>query len=215
MAKLLTEFDSRKLLQKYKIPVPKAALAKTKDEARKAADAIGYPVVMKVMSQDILHKTEANIVRTFVFSSDIEAVFQTLLENARKYKPSARVEGILVEETVNGSEVMIGGKFDAQFGPVVLFGGLGGVLVELLKDVSFRVAPFSYTEAIDMIRETKGSQLLAGFRGMQKDVDAVADVLVKVSELVAKEDIAELDINPLFVKEKGCVAADVRIVLKE
>lgn len=215
MSKLLTEFDSRKLLQKYKIPVPKAALAKTKEEAKKAGKAIGFPVVMKVMSPDVLHKTEAKAVKTLVMESEIDHVFEELLANVKAYKPTAKIDGILVEETVHGQEVIVGGKYDDQFGPVVLFGGLGGVYVELLKDVAFRVAPFDEKDAMHMIKETKGSKLLEGFRGKPKDAKAVANVLVKVSEMMHKENISEMDINPLFVMEKGCVAADVRIVLKE
>lgn len=212
---LLTEFDSRKLLQKYKIPVPKAALAKTKEDALKAAEAIGCPVVMKVMSPDILHKTEAKTVTINVQKNEVVGTFEELLERARKFKPSASIQGVLVEETTTGQEVILGGKDDDQFGPVVLFGGLGGIYVELLKDVSFRVAPLTFADAMDMIEETKGSKLLHGFRGLPKDIPAVAETLVKLSQMMVKEDVAEMDINPLIVREKGCVAVDARIVLND
>lgn len=202
------------MLSKYKIPLPKALLAKNSVDAEKFAKKIGFPAVMKISSPEITHKTDAGCVFKDVYEKDVFATYKKIIENAKKSKPKAKIDGILIEEQVSsGHETIIGGKVDANFGPVVMFGGLGGIYSELLKDVAFRICPIDEKEALKMMQETKGFSVLNGFRGKKYDVKNVAKIIVGISRLMAKENVKELDINPLFVLEKGCVAADARIVV--
>lgn len=213
--RMLTEFESRKLLAKYKIPMPKAFLAKKALDASKFARKLGFPVVMKISSPDISHKTDAGCVFKDVSEPEIYGTYGKIIANAKRHNSKAKIDGVLIEEQISfGHETIIGGKVDKQFGPVVMFGGLGGIYSELLKDVSFRICPIDKKEALKMIQETKGAAILNGLRGKKYDIMSIIDVLVKISKLMENEkQILELDINPLFVKEKGCAAADARIVV--
>jgi acetyltransferase len=193
------------------------ALAATVEDALTSAKRIGYPVAMKVQSPDIPHKTEAKAVRLgIVDERELRIAYEEILINARAYKPDARVDGVLIQEMVKGgTEAILGVTNDALFGPAVMF-GLGGIFAEVLKDVSFRLAPVTAAVAREMISEIKGYPLLTGARGKPPaDLDALADTIVKLSALAIDlhEDLAELDINPLFVMEqgKGVVAADALI----
>ncbi|RLG13012.1 MAG: acetyl-CoA synthetase [Candidatus Nanohalarchaeota archaeon] len=210
----LTEYDCRVLLKKYKIKLPRAELARSEDEAVKYAERIGYPVVLKLISADMLHKTDVGGV--IINIDDAEGVrksYGKIHSNAREHG-NINVDGILVEETLCGRQVIVGSVQDPQFGPVLMF-GIGGIFVELLHDVSFRVIPITRHDAEKMILEIKAHDVLSGVRG-QKAVNlrVLADTLVKISNMVEKErDIVELDINPLFVNEKVAVAGDARIVM--
>ena len=212
---VLTEFESRKILAKYRIQLPKAFLAKNALEAEKFAKKIGFPVVMKIVSEDIVHKSDVGGVIVGVQEGEVYAAYTKITENAKKKNKKAKIQGILIEEQISlGHESICGGKLDGQFGPVVMFGGLGGIYSELLKDVSFRICPIDKKEALKMMKETKGFAVLDGFRGTKYDISAAADILVKISRLMEKEKkITELDINPLIIRSKGCVAADARIVI--
>ena len=203
----IAEYAAKQVLAEYGIPVTKETLADTREAAVKAAQAIGFPVAMKVQSADISHKTEAKAVRLGVGNAaDVAAAFDEIMRNAKAYKADARIDGVLVQEMVGGgTEVIVGITNDALFGPAVMF-GLGGIFAEVLKDVAFRLAPITPAIAREMVEEIKGYPVLAGARGKAPaDVDALVDVLVKLSALAVdlKDHVAELDINPLLVMPKG------------
>lgn len=217
---VLSESQSKALLSKYGIPVTREGLASSADDAVAVAGKIGYPVALKVDSPDIPHKTDAGALLLNLSSEEeVREAYRVVLHNAANYKPGARINGVLVQEMLpEGIEVIIGVTVDSIFGPTIMF-GLGGIFVEALKDVSFRVAPLSRGDAMEMIREIKGYQVLKGVRGKPPaDLEALADVILKVSAMVMelKDNIEELDINPLMVYpgKAGARAADAMIALK-
>lgn len=214
---------AEQMCRRFRITLPKQALAKNPDEAARAARRIGYPVALKVSSPDIVHKTEAGgLFLGIRAEQELRERFKQVLVNSKKYKPRARVAGVLVQEMVPGVETIVGAKQDATFGPVVMF-GLGGIFVEVLKDVAFRLAPLERSDAQGMVQEIKGYPVLAGARGKRPvNFKALEEALVKVSRMAwahspeggrKKPLIKELDINPLFVGPKKAVAADVRIII--
>ena len=206
------------VLESYGFNVPKSRLAKTPEEAIEIAEEIGYPVVMKIASPDILHKTDVGGVRLDLRSpNDVRDSFDLMVYRAERYVPGAQIWGCQVQQMVSGGrEILLGMSRDPQFGPLVAF-GLGGIYVEALKDVSFRVAPFSRREADEMIREIRSYPLLEGVRGEQPaDHEAMVDALLRISQLVTDfPEIVELDVNPLMVFEqgRGAMAIDMRLVL--
>jgi acyl-CoA synthetase (NDP forming) len=207
--KILTEHESKKLLAEYGIPVTREAVAMGRGDALSLAREIGFPVAMKISSPDIAHKNAAGCVLLDLERTDVDAAFETIVANAKKHAPDARIDGVLVQEMVpRGTEIVIGTKCDSQFGHAVMF-GLGGVFVEVLDDVSFRIVPLIKQDAIEMIEEIRGRSILAGC-----DVGAIVDTILKVSEMAAKEGIFELDINPLIAYERGVVAVDARAIFK-
>lgn len=214
----MTEWRSKLILDAYKIPITREYLAETAEDAVRAAEEIGYPVVLKIMSPDLLHKTEVGGVVLNISGPDqVKKAFEQIVERAYKSNPAAVIEGILVQEMLGqGLEVFIGIKKDPVFGPAVAF-GLGGIFVEVLKDTAIRIAPLREEDAREMITEIKGKALFEGVRGRPPvDVDALVDILMKVSRLAVEleESIDEIDINPLLVYEKGAgvIAADALIV---
>jgi acyl-CoA synthetase (NDP forming) len=216
-ARDLSEFESKRILAEYGIPVTREALARSAEEARAAAERVGYPVALKVQSPDIAHKTEARAVRLGIRdATELTAAHDEILANAREHSPGATIDGVLVQEMVAGGiETIVGITNDSAFGPAVMF-GLGGIFAEVLEDVTFRLAPVTAAAAREMISEIKGYPLLAGARGKPPaDVDALADAIVRLSALAIdlKDHVAALDVNPLFVMErgKGVVAADALI----
>jgi acyl-CoA synthetase (NDP forming) len=213
--KILTEHEAKKVLSKYGILVTQGSIAKSADEAFRLASSIGFPVAMKISSPDISHKSDVGGVVLNIKKEDVKAAYSDMISNVRKAVPGANIEGVLVQQMApSGHEVIVGIKKDAQFGHALMF-GLGGIFVEIYKDVSFRVTPIDKKEALEMISEIKGYPILKGIRGRKPaDIDAVADVLVSVSELAQKENIVELDINPLIVGEKGAVAVDARAMIE-
>jgi acyl-CoA synthetase (NDP forming) len=204
----LSEVEARRLLAAYGIPGPMEAVAVTAQEAGQAAQRIGYPVVLKILSADIQHKTDIGGVRLGLEDEvAVTTAFREVTEAARRHHPQARLEGTLVQEMIppNAVEVILGVLRDPDFGPVVVFGS-GGILVELVQDSSLRLPPLSHGEALQMIHETRGERLLQGFRGRPPaDVDALANALVRVSQLAIDlgHQIAALDINPLMVLPRG------------
>ena len=213
----ITEFAAKQVLTHYGIGITKEELATSRDEAVALAQRIGYPVVLKVQSPDISHKTEAKAVRLDLASeADVAAAYDEILRNAKAYKKDARIDGVLVQEMVSGGiEAILGITNDKLFGPAVMF-GLGGIFAEVLKDVAFRIAPVTRAGALEMIAEIKGYAVLTGARGAaHADIDALADAIVRLSALAIdlEEHVAELDINPLFVfsKGKGVKAGDALI----
>jgi acetyl-CoA synthetase (ADP-forming) len=209
--KTLSEYESRLVIESAGVFVAAAALAKTKDEAIEEAEKIGYPVVMKGCSPELAHKTEAGMVALNICSS--EEVAQVFDELTGKIK---NLDGVLIEKMVRGNrEFVIGLSHDPQFGPCVMF-GLGGIFTEALRDVTFRVAPLSMEDALEMINEIKTKKLLGKFRGSPAvDRSALAKALVGVGDLGIKYDsIAEIDINPLIICGDKPVAVDALVVLK-
>ena len=203
----LNEFESKKLISGFGIPITREKLATSVEEAKRIARDIGYPVVLKGMSHDIIHKTEAGIVALNIGDDDqLKKCYNEVLQNAKKYNPKAEIQGVLVQEMVpEGVEVIVGMSRDAQFGPVIMF-GLGGTAVEVLKDVSFRVPPLTRLDAEEMIKEVRAYKILEGIRGGKMvDIDSIIDTIMKMSHLSLslKDSVAELDINPLRVFEKG------------
>lgn len=213
---ILTEHETKEILARYGIPVTKGALAANPRQAVDQARVIGFPLVMKISSREISHKSDiGGVLLNIKSEKEVVEAYTTLLENARRHAPSAKIEGVLVQQMVpSGLEVIIGAKKDPQFDHALMF-GLGGIFVEICGDVSFRVAPITQKEALEMIAEIKGYQVLKGIRGKKPyDIDAISDILIKVSEMVEKENILELDINPLIVYGQGAIAADARAMKK-
>lgn len=212
----LLEHEAWELFAAYGIPAPRCRLAVSADGAVRAADEIGYPVVLKIVSRDILHKSDAGGVVVKIGTADgVRAAFGQILDSVRVYRPDANIEGVLVcEQLPPGVETIVGMTRDASFGPALMF-GLGGVFVEVLKDVSFRVLPMTKKDALEMIREIKGYPLLNGARGEKpKDEQALAELLMKTAKMIEENpEIRELDINPCFVYESGVRPADARVIL--
>ena len=212
----LTAPEAREICEAYGINIPQEGVATTGEEAVKLAGSIGFPVVMKIVSPQILHKTEAGGVLVGVKSADEAAKgFATIVENARKYDPKAEIQGVQIQQMLTGGhEVIIGAVTDPAFGKLVAF-GLGGVLVEVLKDITFRLAPATTEDALSMLDRIQAAQILRGVRGAKPvDREALASMIQRVSALVAEfPEISELDLNPVFATDKGATAADVRVVL--
>ncbi|MCX9082232.1 MAG: acetate--CoA ligase family protein [Candidatus Methanoperedens sp.] len=213
--KILTEHETKKLLIKYGIPVTKESIANSPDEAFAIASQIGTPVAMKISSPDISHKSDVGGVVLNVGAHEARGTYDRIISQIKKVAPLARIEGILVQQMApQGHELIVGLKKDAQFGHVLMF-GLGGIFVEVYKDVSFRVIPIEKREAIEMVSEIKGYPLLKGIRGRKPArIEAIIDVLMSVSQIAEKEKIIELDINPLIVNEGGAIAVDARAMME-
>ena len=212
----LTAPEGKLVCDAYGIPVPKEGVAKSAGEAAKIATDMGFPVVMKIVSPDILHKTEAGGVMVGVkTSAEVENNYATILANAKKYKSDAKIEGIQVQQMLTGGqEVIVGAVTDGSFGKLVAF-GLGGVLVEVLKDITFRLAPATKEDALSMLDGIQAHEMLKGVRGSDPaNRDAIADIIVNVSRLITDfPEIAEMDLNPVFATKSNAIAADVRIVV--
>jgi acetyl coenzyme A synthetase (ADP forming)-like protein len=212
----LTAPEGKLVCDAYGIPVPKEGVAKSAAEAVKLASGMGFPVVMKIVSPDILHKTEAGGVMVGVKTADdVEKNYATILTNAKKYKSDAKIEGIQVQQMLlGGQEVIIGAVTDGSFGKLVAF-GLGGVLVEVLKDITFRLAPATKEDALSMLDGIQAHEMLKGVRGSDPaNREAIAAIIVNVSQLITDfPEISEMDLNPVFATKADAIAADVRIVV--
>ncbi|HEX9020873.1 MAG TPA: acetate--CoA ligase family protein [Nitrospirota bacterium] len=212
------EEEAMQILTYYGFQFPKRSLARTSKEAARLASKIGFPVVMKISSPDILHKTDVGGVRVNVKTpAEAEEAFTDITTNARRIMPGAFIKGVMVYEMVKGGkEVILGVTYDRTFGHMIMF-GLGGIYVEVLKDVSFRIVPVARRDAVAMVKEIKTVGLLRGARGERPaDIDAIASNIVNLSCLVSDfPEIQELDINPLLVREQGAVALDARIIFKQ
>jgi len=212
----LLEEEGLEILNAYGFPLPKSILAKTEDEAVEAANKIGYPTVMKIASPQIVHKSDAGGVKVNLSSDkEVRDAFKVIVDNAKKYDSKAEIKGVLIVEMVKGGkEMIIGSKLEPGFGPVVML-GMGGIYVEILKDVTFRLAPFTDQEANDMISSIKTKKLLEGVRGEKpSDVEKLSECIQRLSQLVTDfREIKELDMNPVLVMQKGegCKILDVRI----
>lgn len=212
----LLETEAKEILKEHAIPVPEFRLAKSKQEAIKLAEEIGYPAAAKIVSPQIIHKSDAGGVKLNLKDGDETGrAYEEIIKNAKAYDKGAQIEGVLISPMEKkGVEVIVGMTRDRQFGPVIMF-GLGGIFVEVLKDVSFRIAPLSKGDAYEMVREIKGYPVLEGIRGEEpSDIEAIVDIIMKVSSLVnANEAISELDLNPVFVFKDGASVVDARVIL--
>jgi acyl-CoA synthetase (NDP forming) len=214
---LLTEIESKEFLKSAKIPIVEAKLATTKTEAMAIAKKMGFPVALKIISPDVVHKSDSGGVKLGVpNATQVSKAYGEILVNVKKHYPKAKILGISVQKMAKpGVEVIIGMTKDAQFGPVIMF-GLGGILVEVLKDVSFRIVPMTKRDAAEMISEIKGYPLLKGYRGQEPaNIPYLEELIVKVSDFVDKNpEIKELDLNPIFAYKDGAVAVDARVILE-
>jgi len=215
--KVLTEIEAKQVIKSAGIKVVETRLAKTQQEAVAISGEIGYPVVLKIASPDITHKTDADGVKMGLKNAaEVKKAYAEIMASVRKKFPEAKIDGVVVQKMArSGIEIIVGMYEDAQFGPVIMF-GLGGIFVEVLKDVSFRLIPIEKRDAGEMIKEIKGYALLNGYRGQEPaHIPSLVDVLLKVSALVEKTpEIREIDLNPVFAYEDSAVTVDARIVLE-
>jgi acetyl-CoA synthetase (ADP-forming) len=215
--KALLETEAKIICMEYAIPVTKFKLAKNEREAAEFAEELGFPVVLKIVSPDIIHKSDAGgVIVNLKSNVEVQDAYRKILENAKKYKATAKIAGVLVQEMApQSTEVIIGAIKDPQFGQTLMF-GLGGIFVELLKDVTFRVAPITREDAHEMVTEVKAYPLLKGYRNTPPaDIDAIINILLSTSKLIMDyPEIKELDLNPIMVYADGAKTVDARIILE-
>ena len=211
----LLETEAKELLKEYGIPVPDFKLIKSEEEITGLAKEINFPIVMKIVSPDIIHKTDVGGVKIGIKTEkEARIAYQEIIFEAKKYNKKAKISGVIVYPMVpQGTEVIIGIMKDPHFGPVIMF-GLGGIFVEVLKDISFRILPIEERDAEEMINEIKGSKILKGVRGEgPKEIKAIKNLLLKISQLALENpEINEIDLNPVFVFEKGLQIVDARMI---
>jgi acyl-CoA synthetase (NDP forming) len=215
---VLTEVESKQLLKQAGIIVIETKLATSKEEAIAISQKLGFPVALKVASADIVHKSDAGGVRLGLETAkEVSEAYEDILGTVRQKHPEAKIQGVAVQKMARpGVEVIIGMSKDDQFGPVLMF-GLGGIVVEVLKDVSFRLVPLAKRDATEMVKEIKGYPLLEGYRGQEAvDIAYLEGLLLKVSDFVEQNpEVSELDLNPIFAYSHGAVAVDARVILEE
>jgi acyl-CoA synthetase (NDP forming) len=215
---ILTEFESKKILKQVGISVVETRLAKTQKEAVSFSRKMGFPVALKIASPDVIHKSDSGGVKLSLNNAaEVKKAYDEILKKVKKQYPEAAVHGVSVQKMVRpGTEVIIGTSKDPQFGPVIMF-GLGGIFVELLKDVSFRVIPVERKDAQEMIEEIKGYPLLQGYRGKEPaSLSALVEIILKISKWIEENSkIKELELNPVFAYRNKAVAVDARIVLEK
>lgn len=212
---LLDQKSAKELLVRYGVPVPKTVLVKNKTGLDN--HNIPFPAVLKVDSPDIIHKSDSGMILTSLQNfSDLKEAIGNLEEKLSNEFPEAKLNSFVIQEQVRGHETIMGMKRDPAFGPVIMF-GLGGIFVEVLKDVSFRIAPLSRTDALNMIKEIKGYKVLKGMRGNKPvNITALVDVLVKLSKMsIDNKNFSEIDFNPVFISQKTARVVDVRIMVDE
>lgn len=213
---VLTEIEAKQLLTESGIECTDTRLATTKDAAVRLSEQFGYPVVLKVSSIDITHKSDAGGVKVNLKNrAEVENAFDAIMRSCKAAVPTARIEGVSVQRMAKaGIEVIMGMTKDPSFGPVIMF-GLGGIFVEVLKDVAFRIVPIEKSDAEDMINEIRGKKLLEGHRGQEPaDVARLQQMLLKLSDLVnTTTEIEEIDMNPVFAYRDGAVVVDARVIL--
>jgi len=212
----LTTEESMRLASAYRIPVPTAAVARSREEAAQLADRIGYPIVLKVVSPEIIHKTDlGGVVLGIQNQEELERNYDLVIQRMRVAMPGASIRGVLVQRMYpSAREVIVGAVRDPQFGPLLMF-GLGGIYVNFLRDVSYGLSPLTEKDAARMIQETKAYALLRGVRGQPpSDIESIIDVMLRLSHLMTQlKEVVEMEINPLFAYEKGCLAVDVRVTV--
>ncbi len=214
---VLTEIEAKELLKQAGVSVVETKLATSREEAISTSQQVGFPAVLKIASPDVIHKSDAGGVKLSLKTpKQVGKAYDDIMRTIRQEYPEAKIEGVSVQKMARpGVEVIIGMSKDAQFGPVLMF-GLGGILVEILKDVSFRIVPLAKRDAREMIREIKGYPLLEGYRGQEPvDVANLEELILKVSSFVEQHsEVKELDLNPIFAYSDGAVAVDARIIVE-
>jgi len=212
----LLETEAKELLREYGIPVPDFRLIKSEDEITGLAKEMNFPITMKIVSPDIIHKTDAGGVKLNIKDEkEAKLAYQEIISKAKKYNKEAQIFGVITYSMIpKATEIIIGMMKDPHFGPVIMF-GLGGIFVEILKDISFRVLPIEERDAREMITEIRGYEILKGARGKSpRDIQAIEGVLMKISKLTMENPkINEIDLNPIFVFEKGLQVVDARMIL--
>ena len=215
--KALLETEAKAICMEYCIPVTRFELARDEKEAQKCACEIGYPVVLKIVSPDIIHKSDAGGVKVNIKNNaEVSDAYSAIIKNVKKFNDKAKIVGVLVQEMApQSTEVIVGAIKDPQFGQTLMF-GLGGIFVEILKDVNFRIAPITTEDAREMITGLKAYPLLTGYRNTSPaDIDAIMEILCNTSRLVMDyPEIKELDLNPIMVYSKGAKTVDARIILE-
>lgn len=215
---LLTEIEAKELLKQAGVSVVDTKLATSREEAISISQQFGFPVVLKITSSDVVHKSDAGGVKLGLkTATQVGKAYDDIMRAIKKQYPEAKIDGVSVQKMARpGVEVIIGMSKDAQFGPVLMF-GLGGILVEILKDVSFRIVPLVPRDAREMIKDIKGYPLLEGYRGQEPvDVANLEELILKVSNFVEQHpEVAELDLNPIFAYSDGAVAVDARVILED
>jgi len=214
---ILTEFESKRILKQAGIPVVETKLAETQKEAVSLSRKMGFPVALKIASPDVIHKSDSGGIRLSLNSvAEVKKAYDEILKKVERQYPRAVIHGVSIQKMVRpGTEVIVGVSKDPQFGPVVMF-GLGGIFVELLKDVSFRVIPIERRDAQEMIKEIKGYPLLEGYRGKEPaNIPALVEIILKLSRWIEENpQIKELELNPIFAYRDKAVAVDARIILE-
>ena len=215
----LLEHEAYEFLRYFDLPVPRFGLARSPEEAVELAERIGYPIVLKIVSPDIVHKSDVGgVVVGVATGSDVRRAFERIEANVKLRAPGARVAGILIQEMVpQDLEVIVGATRDPVFGPVVMF-GLGGIFVEVLKDISLRIAPVTRYDAEEMLNEIKASNILRGYRGMPpRDRGALVDIIVKIGRVMLEvSEVTDIDLNPImaFPEGRGAKIADARVLVR-
>ena len=212
----LLETEAKELLRKYGIPVPDFKLIKNEEKISGLAKEINFPITMKIVSPDIIHKTDAGGVKVNIKDEkEAKLAYQEIISKAKKYNKEAQIFGVITYSMIpKATEIIIGMMKDPHFGPVIMF-GLGGIFVEVLKDISFRILPIEERDAREMIAEIEGYEILKGVRGEgPKDIKAIKNLILKISQLALENpEISEIDLNPVFVFEKGLQIIDARMIL--
>jgi len=212
----LTEAEAYELLSKYGLPVPKYSVASSEEEALKQATGLEFPLVMKIVSPDIIHKTDIGGIKMNISNlAQIKKAYKSIIYHVMKNKPEARIHGMLFyKQAPKGVEVIVGMIRDPQFGPTVMF-GLGGIFTEILKDVAFRVCPVERADIEEMLTEIQGIKMLQGYRGQARcDVNAIIDIILQISRLALDHPaIRGIDLNPILTYEKGALVVDAKVFL--
>ncbi|SEM02068.1 acetyl-CoA synthetase (ADP-forming) [Syntrophus gentianae] len=214
--KLLPEHEAYEICKEFDIPFPPGRIAGNWEEAQEAGEDLGFPLVLKIVSPEVIHKSDVGGVLVGIASpADLKRAYDQLLANVREKAGEVPIDGVLVQKAMpKGVEVAVGGLRDEVFGPMIMFGS-GGILIEVFKDVSFRMAPFDQGEALRQIQDTKAYELLKGFRGAPpSDLEALTQLIVHTGNLMCRiPELAELDFNPVLAYPEGCVVVDARMIL--
>jgi acetyl-CoA synthetase (ADP-forming) len=214
---ILTEFESKRILKQVGVSVVETKLAKTQKEAVSLSQKMSFPVALKIVSPDVIHKSDSGGVKLSLNNvTEVKKAYDEILKKVKKQYPDAVIHGVSVQKMIQpGTEVIVGTSKDPQFGPVIMF-GLGGIFVEILKDVSFRVIPVEQRDAQEMIKEIKGYPLLEGYRGKEPvNISVLVEIILKISKLIEENpQIKELELNPIFAYRNKAVAVDARIILE-
>ena len=213
---VLTYEESRKIIDLVGLPLNKMALATNAEETIEKAKEVGYPIALKIISEDVIHKSDAGGVKIGIKSDEeLKKSYEDMMINIKKHYPTAKIDGVSIEEMVKGTEILIGSMTDTQFGKMIAL-GIGGIFTEIYKDVTFRLIPITKDDVKEMMNEIKGKKIFEGFRGLpQVKTEELTNLMLKISKLVEENPIIkEMDLNPVVATEKGLITIDARIILE-